>query len=55
MLAARAACHRRRLHQDGVDAVEVGVDHDAAAAAQVHILLPPVRDVVGRPPDAYTT
>lgn len=39
-----------RVHEDGVDPVEVGVDHDGRAPTQVHVLLPPVGDVVARPP-----
>jgi hypothetical protein len=38
------------LHEEGVDPVEIGVDHERRATPQVDVLLPPIRDVVGGPP-----
>lgn len=42
--------HFGGVHEDGVDAVEVGVDHDGRPTAQVDVFLPPIRDVVRREP-----
>lgn len=42
--------HLGRVHEDGVDPVEIRIDHDRRAAAQIDVLLPPVGHVVARPP-----
>ncbi len=34
------------MHEESVDGVVVGVDHEGGPAAQVDVLLPPVRHVV---------
>lgn len=38
------------VHKNGVDAVEIRVDHEGRTTAQVNVLLPPIRHVVGGPP-----
>lgn len=39
-----------RVDHNGVDAVEVGVDHEWRSAPQVDEILPPIGHVVARPP-----
>jgi len=47
----RSSClNGGRVDHDGVDAVEVGVDHEWRSASQVDEILPPIGHVVARPP-----
>lgn len=39
------------VDQDGVNTVEVGVYHEWGATSQVDVLFPPIRHVVGGPPE----
>ena len=40
----------RRMFEQGVDTVEIRVDHDGRTSAQINVLLPPIRHVIRRPP-----
>lgn len=47
----RSSClNPGRVDHDGVNAVEVGIDHEWRSASQVDEILPPIGHVVARPP-----